>query len=238
MKEDHTLHDTATEETPCTESIGKTVSTQQEPSYNAPDISNVIVHLPPIINQPVQFPVYPKQTEEQGDGVEADQSVESESDIPLFFNYHEFQETYYIEAGSIDQGAKEHDQEHALVITHFPNIYASLDSTEWETTRIVRISRAYDKRVNYPCFSEYIPGSEPAAIVNDTTKDKFVCQGKVPRDGQWYGYSSVSPLSLYFTPTQFQEIISKINQLIEEEYKIGSLTNRFRTGGFLSCCIM
>lgn len=143
----------------------------------------------------------------------------------LFFNYHEFQETYYIEVDSPEEGPKEHDMGRSIVITHFPNIYVSPESIEWKTTRIVRIPRSYDQRVTYPCFSEYLPGHESAAIIVGDRRDRFICQGKSLRDGQWYGYGSISPLSIYFTQDAFQEIVKKINGLIEQDFQLGGWIN-------------
>ncbi|CAL9733448.1 ras modification protein ERF4 [Monosporozyma servazzii] len=222
------LQDSISEEICQSEPMVETTSTRQETNQ----LSNVIIHLPPIINQPVQFisgttrsPDVGTHSDDNDKEQDTDDEDEDESHNPLFFNYHEFQETYYLEVGSLETGPKEHDKDHALVITHFPNVYVPPGSLEWSNTRIVRIPRAYGKRVNYPYFSEFLPGSEPAAIANAVTADSFVCQGKIPRDGQWYGFSSVSPLSLYLTATQFQKIISQINQLVEEDYQIGSSSN-------------
>lgn len=237
MVEGTMLQDFAVGENGNEEPVVEVMSTREE-TNNANQLSNVIINLPPIINQPVQFASQTPEVNEHCDDNGKEQETDDEDandddngdgndndDNPLFFNYHEFQETYYTEVSSMETGPKEHDKDHALVITHFPNIYVPANSLEWGNTRIVRIPRAYDQRVNYPYFSEYLPGSEPAAIVNSTTGDKFVCQGQNPRDGQWYGYSSVSPLSLYFNATQFEQIVSRINQLVDEEYQIGSIGN-------------
>lgn len=222
MVEDDILTDRNRE----SDSIVKTVSNNPQGPPSNDTRNHVIINLPPIINQPVNF--HPmnhiqESLEETNSGGNDSQSDESSG--PLFFNYHEFAETYYTEVGSIQDGPKEHDKDHSLVVTHFPNIYYTLGSKEWTTTRIVRIPRAYHKRVNYPCFSEYLPGHEPAAIKDPIDLNTFICQGQIPKDGQWYGLSSISPLSLYFTPERFQEIVTTINGLIEKEYHFGGTSN-------------
>ncbi|KAK5774232.1 hypothetical protein RI543_004521 [Arxiozyma heterogenica] len=234
--EEHSANDNITFETPgTTSSIIKTVSNGCDLELNGENKWNI--QLPSIIsNQQNEkninhtlFGISGQDECMKNQNNNSTSNNNNNNNNILFFNYHEFQETYYFEVDSLEEGPKEHDTGHSIVITHFPNIYVSPDSTEWRKTRIVRIPRSYDQRVTYPCFSEYLPGHEPAAIIvsDKNARDKFICQGKSPRDGQWYGYGSISPLSIYFTQDKFQEIIKKINSLIEEDFQLGGWINIF-----------
>lgn len=160
----------------------------------------------------------------------------------LFFNYHEFSETYYADLETPGL-SREHTEEEALVITHFPNVHAPRDSQLYRTTRVVRIPRRFDVSVAYPNFSEQLPGLEPAAIVAEGKQaDEEASDGSavdfvdilaagpsrrsspkfVPRgifDGQVFGCSSASPLSNVMTPEQFQEIVHEVNVHLEREFR-------------------
>lgn len=136
---------------------------------------------------------------------------------PMFFNYHEFTESYYADIGTPNE-LVEHSEEKSLCITHFPNVYVSKNSQEFETTRIVRIPRRFESSVEYPCFSTSLPGLEPAALVNDLDGKNFVPHG-IYDNGQLFGYSSVSPLSQFLTQQEFEDIVSPINELMRKAYK-------------------
>lgn len=226
--EERSVNDITTVETPgSTSSIVKTESDGNDPDLDGQKRYNI--QLSPILfNQRKDKGISSVQCNSSNE--QGGPQKQSDNDV-LFFNYHEFQETYYIEVNSPDDGPKEHDMAHSIVVTHFPNIYVPQGSIEWGTTRIVRIPRSYDQRVTYPCFSEYLPGHEPAAIIahdekeNDNNNTRFVCRGKSPRDGQWYGSSSVSPLSIYLTQERFQEIVREINRLIGEDFQLGGWRN-------------
>lgn len=133
---------------------------------------------------------------------------------PLFFNYHEFAETFYVDIGS-DGQFHEHDEDHRIYMTHFPNIYVPQDSEELKTTRIVRIPRRFDTTVETLCFSTCLPGSEPAAFINPQEGQRFVPHG-IYDNGQLFGRSSVSPLSQYFTQSDFEQIMTPINKILSE----------------------
>lgn len=150
----------------------------------------------------------------------------SEENKTLFFNYHEFSETYYADLDTPTQ-PREHDESEALIITHFPNVYTPQTSQLFRGTRIVRIPCRFEQNIYHPCFSECMPGMEPAAILTDENgKGETYCF--VPRgiyDNEIFGTSSVSPLSLYLTPEQFLTIMREVNALIEQEFQINSWHN-------------
>ncbi|CCK67837.1 Shr5p KNAG_0A01480 [Huiozyma naganishii CBS 8797] len=151
--------------------------------------------------------------------------AEEDSSEPLFFNYHEFVETFY---GNLDtpNGRCEHSESQSITITHFPNPYCAIDSLEFQTTRVVRIPRRFETTLEYPCFSTMLPGNEPAAIVDATDGKEFVPHG-VYDDGQLFGYSSVSPLSLYFTQEEFEVIVTQVNRYIAKSFRASSPYNVF-----------
>ena len=150
----------------------------------------------------------------------------TEENKTLFFNYHEFSETYYADLDTPTQ-PREHDESEALIITHFPNVYTPQTSQLFRSTRIIRVPCRFEQNVYHPCFSECMPGMEPAAILSgDNGKDEtytFIPRGIY--DDEIFGISSVSPLSQYLTPNQFQTIMHEVNALIEQEFKINSWEN-------------
>ncbi|KAG0670238.1 ras modification protein erf4 [Maudiozyma exigua] len=150
----------------------------------------------------------------------------SEETKTLFFNYHEFSETYYADLDTPTQ-PREHDESEALIITHFPNVYTPQTSQLFRETRIVRIPCRFEQNVYHPCFSECLPGLEPAAITgNEDGKEGEY--GFVPRgiyDNEVFGITSTSPLSLCLTPEQFQTIMHEVNALIEQEFQVNSWQN-------------
>lgn len=142
---------------------------------------------------------------------------------PVFFNYHEYAERYYIDLLSPTQYS-EHSEDYGLCITHFPNIYFPKGSKEFSDTRIVRIPRRFDTTLDCPCFSTYLPGSEPAALINETDQDKFVPHGFYDND-QVFGFSSISPLNEFLTQSEFEEIVAPINNLLRKGSNTYSLFN-------------
>lgn len=143
---------------------------------------------------------------------------------PVFFNYHEFSETYYIDL-SLPCNQIEHSEAYGLCITHFPNIYAPMGSKVFEDTRIVRIPRRYETTLEYPDFSTCLPGLEPAALINEQEgRTRFVPHG-IFDNRELFGYSSVSPLSDFFTETEFEEIITSINENMCKASRIYSWFN-------------
>lgn len=132
-----------------------------------------------------------------------------------FFNYNE----YSIEP--INRGTLPDD----LCATHFPDVYrepvlakdGKTDVNE-QKYRVVRIPRRFDTSLTSPCFSNLLPGLEPAALISDEEEDqhKFKVLGDI--DGIGYGISSVSPLSLYFSEEEFRDIVDVINGYLEKGF--------------------
>ncbi|CDO91864.1 unnamed protein product [Kluyveromyces dobzhanskii CBS 2104] len=141
---------------------------------------------------------------------------------PKFFNYHEFVITRY---RALDQDTcVEHGPEQPICITHFPNIYVSAESEEFQRTRIVRIPRRFEATADFPCFSTQLPGSEPAALPDSNGK-QFVPVGEF--EGQLFGETSVSPLSNHVGEEKWTEIITKINALLAAAYNPITMRNFF-----------
>ncbi|SCU97340.1 LAME_0F19350g1_1 [Lachancea meyersii CBS 8951] len=145
----------------------------------------------------------------------------SASKQALFFNYHEFSVTRYIDIG--DTQETEHTDDQALCITHFPNVYCALGSLQFRETRLVRIPRRFEFHVDIPEFSTQLPGQEPAALVNSATNKRFVARGIY--QGQVYGLSSVSPLSGHLSDAEFQEIVETVNAFLRQAYTCTSKQN-------------
>lgn len=137
---------------------------------------------------------------------------------PLFFNYHEFAENFYAEVES-PHDPKEHDGDHNICVTHFPNVFVPKDSAEFHSTRIVRIPRRFDVTLNAPYFSNCLPGWEPAALNSEEEGKTFQARGIYDND-QLYGYSSVSPLSWYLSQSEFAKIVTPINEILGRSYGI------------------
>lgn len=133
--------------------------------------------------------------------------------MALFFNYHEYSVTWYADRG---QGAS-YDHQTSLVVTHFPNIHAPLGSHRYESTRIVRVPRAFHTAnvALYPQFSLDMPGTE-AAAERVEGEDTFVPRGAV--DGQWFGYSSASVLSENISEERYKEIIEEVNMYMKRAF--------------------
>lgn len=134
----------------------------------------------------------------------------------LFFNYHEYMVNTYTQLGF---GVNDiHDQ--ALLITHFPNYSAPEGSDLDKQTRIVRIPRVFNaKGIVYPEFSTNLPGTEDAAIQEQTESldsAHFVPKGIY--EGQLFGTTSVSPLSAYLDEAEFAELMAKINTKVRNCY--------------------
>lgn len=147
------------------------------------------------------------------------QSSNSEDQAAVFFNYHEYTETYYCNLDDLNT-KKEHTMEEALIITHFPNIYVAPQSVEYEMTRIVRVPRCFDTGLQCPQFSDKLPGFEAGAVKDI---DTFQIVGFL--NGQFFGTSSQSPLSQFFSVEEFETLVGDINRLITEMYVSNSIRN-------------
>ncbi|CAI4036215.1 hypothetical protein SMKI_15G0530 [Saccharomyces mikatae IFO 1815] len=138
----------------------------------------------------------------------------------LFFNYHEFSYSFYEDLGSKNAKPTEHDEDHKLCITHFPNVYAARGSSEFQVTRVVRVPRRFDESrssLDTPQFSTQLPGDEPAAIVGDDERSGFVGFGRYDTGGHVFGCSSVSPLSDHLSAAEFAEIVCRVNEFLLRE---------------------
>lgn len=142
------------------------------------------------------------------------------STAPQFFNYHEFVLTYY--RSNENEPDNEHDALNGLCVTHFANIYVPKGSRKYEETRIVRIPRRFDTVVHTPYFSSALPGGEPAAIT-DNNGFFFVPCGIY--NNQWFGKSSVSPLSNLISQEEWSEVISGINSCLKVAYDASEYRN-------------
>lgn len=140
---------------------------------------------------------------------------------PVFFNYHEFGEKYYADIKAPYE-LREHDDNHGLCMTHFPNVYVAKGSSEFENTRIVRVPRRFDDTLSYPCFSTVLPGMEPGAIAGYPT---FRPLGIFDEDSQLFGYSSASPLAQLLTIQEFQEIVVTVNNYLQDAFYVYSWFN-------------
>lgn len=141
----------------------------------------------------------------------------------LFFNYHEYTERYYADIDDPNQ-YREHTEDESISITHFPNVYAPRNSVEFMNTRLVRIPRRFESTLDTPYFSTQLPGHEPAAIRNNADGNNFVPHG-IFDDGNVFGYSSISPLSMYITEDEFDEIMNNVNKLLKKGYETFSWIN-------------
>ncbi|CAR26815.1 ZYRO0C02156p [Zygosaccharomyces rouxii] len=133
---------------------------------------------------------------------------------PIFFNYHEFGERYYADVDARNQ-LREHDEDHGICMTHFPNVYVARGSPEFETTRIVRVPRRFEVTLDCPYFSTAMPGMEPGAITGEPVFQPF---GIFDEDGQLFGYSSASPLARVLSVEKFQEIVITINSYLQNAF--------------------
>jgi hypothetical protein len=86
----------------------------------------------------------------------------------------------------------------------------------YETTRIVRIPRVFDKEP-YPQFSNVLPGREPGSITNGMDLEpEFTAVGSF--EGQFFGTSSLSPLSGMVEESDFRNLIDDVNKILKESY--------------------
>lgn len=163
------------------------------------------------------------------DSSQKDDHSTSASDNALFFNYHEFSFSFYDDLGSEDGMPKEHDEDHKLCVTHFPNVYAPRGSAEFQMTRVVRVPRRFDESrdsLETPQFSTQLPGSEPAAIVGDNSGGSggsggFVRCGRYDTGGHVFGCSSVSPLSEHLNAAELAEVVGRVNEHLRRvEYAV------------------
>lgn len=151
------------------------------------------------------------------------------SDLQLkFYNYQEYTIRDYEPIRENNKVASNVP----LVATHFNNPYVDTNSELYRKTRIVRIPRVYTEEVSVPQFSTFMPGFEPAALVDPlvnnvkesnqqaTTKNvpKFIPKGRTA-ENEIFGTSSVSPLSDYLTDEELKEIVDKINEMLRQAYK-------------------
>lgn len=139
---------------------------------------------------------------------------------PLFFNCHEFLVTKYRELG--EEVVREHTEDEALCITHFPNIYCPQGSVEFDRTRIVRLPRRFEESMHYPSFSTELPGHEPAALQRED-EARFTPAGF--HDGHVFGRSSLSPLSNYVSPEECRDVVRAINGYLKEAYRVQGTQN-------------
>jgi len=116
-----------------------------------------------------------------------------------FFNYHEF----LVETSGTSP---------SLVVNHFPNNYCAQDSLCFATTRIVRVPRCYTSSSLsdiIPQFSNFVPGTETAALSNSNVST-FTVAGSF--DGNIFGITSLTPLvPALLSPHQFQDIVNSVN---------------------------
>lgn len=140
---------------------------------------------------------------EQDTQQDTQQDIENPNQSVKFFNYHE----YSLDPDQQNNNNTNNDgsDEYKLIITHFPNVYKDKD----ENFRIVRIPRTnlYD----YPNFSNIQPGFEEAAIKNPINPEIKIFKPIGTVNNQWFGISSISPLSLYLSQDEFKSIINDIN---------------------------
>jgi len=133
----------------------------------------------------------------------------------LFFNYHEFLTEDY----QLHPSCRYISKAKSIVVNHFPNNHVPVDSATYNETRIVRIPRIFSTTKLsdlIPQFSDYTPGSEPAAI-NDQDGLTFKTTGIY--DNNSFGVTSVTPLVPgYMTDEEFHAIIHKINQYLQEAF--------------------
>lgn len=140
----------------------------------------------------------------------------------LFFNYHEHQIHRY----RIPTEPQDDFHEQSIIVTHFPNPYTRPDTLETHSTRIVRVPRVFNSRgARYPEFSIQLPGEEDAAIKDDDNGSYHQFLPKAEYNRQWYGSSSVSPLSLYLSDVEFREIVQGVNKLSKTAYESWSILN-------------
>ncbi|KAK6462946.1 hypothetical protein DFJ63DRAFT_312270 [Scheffersomyces coipomensis] len=161
-------------------------------------------------------------------------SVSNDEEGLLFFNHHEYLIDKYEPLTSSSGGP-------SLVINHFPNIHAAINSSTFASTRIVRIPRVYhtiESSDSVPQFSSYIPGREPASITLDT-ENEYIPFGRF--DDNMFGQTSLTPLVPdLIGEDEYIEIITTINSYLLEAFNPYNLYNiidsifDFLTGGLLS----
>mgnify|MGYP003362599603 FL=1 len=148
---------------------------------------------------------------------------------PKFFNYHEYRQF------------NRSDPSRPIIVTHFPNVYPT-DATDLDIpksmTRIIRIPRLMS--VDYPQFSTDFPGCEDAAIKSTKGNERCIFKPEFQYEGQWFGTTSTSPLTLYLPEDEYKEIVSKINELLRVQYASSSfwvvyIILDILTFGLLSC---
>ncbi len=151
--------------------------------------------------------------------LEMNNNTNNNDDEIRFFNNHEYAIQNYdkLNASTVSRSNSNNSNNSSIKVltaTHFENCYVIKDSIEYNTTRIVRVPRDYSSKGDLcPIFSTYLPGTEPGAIneyYGDLLVDEFIPRG-VNHLKNKFGYSSISPLNLYLSKDEFQEIIFQIN---------------------------
>ncbi|CAG88072.2 DEHA2E12122p [Debaryomyces hansenii CBS767] len=142
----------------------------------------------------------------------------------LFFNYHEFLTENY----NVHPSCRHNSKARSIVVNHFPNNHVPIDSSMYSDTRIVRIPRIFNTiqlSDIIPQFSNYTPGTEPAAI-NDQQGFTFKPVGIY--DNNSFGETSVTPLVPgYMTEEEFHTIIDNINKYLHEAFSPYNVWNLF-----------
>ncbi|QRG38147.1 hypothetical protein FDK38_002542 [Candidozyma auris] len=147
----------------------------------------------------------------------------NDKQAPAFFNYHEFLVPPEAVSAStlvsqVSPSEKEQPHELSLVVNHFPNVYAPIESTLYKDTRIVRIPRAYhEKDYSYmiPQFSLYTPGEEPAAVLGEPTLGSF----------DWQVFSTVSKTPLVpslLSASEVEDIVKRVNAFLADAFSLNS----------------
>ncbi|KAK6458778.1 pseudouridine synthase [Scheffersomyces xylosifermentans] len=153
----------------------------------------------------------------------------------LFFNYHEFL------TPNDNPFNQDSNGEASLVINHFPNVYTPQDSLTYANTRIIRIPRAYEG-IKYsdiiPQFSVYAPGTEPAALLNESN---FSFDPIGTYDGNAFGPTSLTPLVPdLLQREELETIVTTVNQYLYDSFNPYDWRNavesslEFLTAGFYS----
>lgn len=136
----------------------------------------------------------------------------SSSDGLQFFNYHEYIIRNYDKLQQDTNGK-------AIVINHFINNHAPVDSARYKTTRIVRVPRTFhtlELSDIIPQFSNIFPGKEAAALHGDETAG-FHPIGNY--DHNLFGECSITPLVPDKLPyTQFQDIVNTVNDYLYQAF--------------------
>lgn len=162
--------------------------------------------------------------------------VSDSNNEPLsFFNYHEFlindyefyDPSHSSKTSSTSPLNTTSSTKKSIVISHFPNNYAPISSPTYNTTRIIRIPRAYDTHsLSYliPQFSTYKPGMEPAALIDNDEK-QFRAIGEFDNHNL-FGPTSLTPLvPNLISEQELKQIIETTNSYLVEAFNPYSFVN-------------